>query len=143
MNYLNPSGQLARWSLRLQDFDFSIVHKPGVQNNVPDTLSRSPLPHSAGPIDILPMQVVWICTVSSRSRSLTESNSKQLQEDDPVVRNLIQNLEEDGMDEEYVVQDSLLYYKGPKVTCGLQVVRPKYCSNTTSTILQLPFRWPG
>ncbi len=33
MSHSNTSGQLARWSLRLQDFDFSIVHKPGAHNS--------------------------------------------------------------------------------------------------------------
>ncbi len=40
MLQLNPTGRLARWSLRLQDFDFEIIHKPGVSNSVPSTVSR-------------------------------------------------------------------------------------------------------
>lgn len=34
------SGRLARWSLKLQGFDFTIVHRKGSANIVPDTLSR-------------------------------------------------------------------------------------------------------
>lgn len=34
------NGRLARWSLKLQGFDFSIQHRKGSLNTVPDTLSR-------------------------------------------------------------------------------------------------------
>ena len=39
----NPAGRLARWALTLQKYDYTIVHKPGTQNKVPDALSRAPL----------------------------------------------------------------------------------------------------
>uniref|UniRef100_A0A3B3D9F3 ribonuclease H n=1 Tax=Oryzias melastigma TaxID=30732 RepID=A0A3B3D9F3_ORYME len=54
MSRPNPSGRLARWSLRLQDFDFNIIHKPGENNKVPDALSRNPLPAVDTPLDLLP-----------------------------------------------------------------------------------------
>ena len=33
-------GKLARWMLLLQDFDFTIQHRPGAQHVVADFLSR-------------------------------------------------------------------------------------------------------
>lgn len=40
-NLKNPQGRLARWALRLQQFDYEVVHRKGKDNIVPDTLSRN------------------------------------------------------------------------------------------------------
>lgn len=37
----NPTGRLARWGLRLSSFDFEIKHRRGVDNVIPDALSRA------------------------------------------------------------------------------------------------------
>lgn len=43
----NPSGRLARWSVRLQQYDFEIIHRKGKEHLVPDALSRSvPVVHN-------------------------------------------------------------------------------------------------
>ena len=36
------TGRLARWRLRLMEFDFEVVHKPGAFHKAPDALSRLP-----------------------------------------------------------------------------------------------------
>lgn len=50
-NMKDPHGRLARWSLKLQQFDFEIVHRPGKCNVVPDTLSRAA--HANAEINII------------------------------------------------------------------------------------------
>lgn len=41
LNLTNPSGRLARWTLRLSCFNFVLKHKKGRDNVVPDLLSRT------------------------------------------------------------------------------------------------------
>lgn len=40
-NLKNLTGRLARWSVRLQQYKFKIIHRKGKENVVPDMLSRS------------------------------------------------------------------------------------------------------
>lgn len=40
-NLKDPQGRLARWALRLQPYDFQLIHRKGKDNVVPDLLSRS------------------------------------------------------------------------------------------------------
>ena len=41
-NFKEPEGQLARWLERLQEYDFSITHRPGRKHLNADALSRRP-----------------------------------------------------------------------------------------------------
>lgn len=40
-NLKDLNGRLARWAVRLQQFDFKLVHRPGKEHVVPDALSRA------------------------------------------------------------------------------------------------------
>lgn len=42
LNISDVSGRLARWRLRLAEFDYTVVHRPGVKHQAPDALSRLP-----------------------------------------------------------------------------------------------------
>lgn len=37
----DPHGRLARWAMRLQQFDYELLHRKGKENVVPDVLSRA------------------------------------------------------------------------------------------------------
>ena len=39
-NLKDPTGRLARWALAMQQWDFTIVHRKGALNQLPDALSR-------------------------------------------------------------------------------------------------------
>lgn len=40
-NIKDPVGRIARWAVRLQQYNFEIIHRKGKEHVVPDTLSRS------------------------------------------------------------------------------------------------------
>lgn len=42
-NLKNPTGRLARWAMRLSQYDMEIVHRKGALNVIPDALSRAPI----------------------------------------------------------------------------------------------------
>lgn len=48
-NLKDPQGRLARWALRLQPYDFTLVHRKGKEHVVPDLLSRA-LPDDEGAV---------------------------------------------------------------------------------------------
>ncbi|KAK9709956.1 RNase H-like domain found in reverse transcriptase [Popillia japonica] len=51
-NLRDPTGRLARWSLKLQQYSFDLVHRKGKENVVPDMLSRSV--HRKGKENVVP-----------------------------------------------------------------------------------------
>uniref|UniRef100_A0ABD2WA60 RNA-directed DNA polymerase n=1 Tax=Trichogramma kaykai TaxID=54128 RepID=A0ABD2WA60_9HYME len=39
-NFKNPTGRVARWAIKMMEWDFDIVHRKGADHHVPDALSR-------------------------------------------------------------------------------------------------------
>uniref|UniRef100_H3AII3 Gypsy retrotransposon integrase-like protein 1 n=1 Tax=Latimeria chalumnae TaxID=7897 RepID=H3AII3_LATCH len=102
MNRPDPTGQSARWCLILQEFDFSVIHKPGHHNQIPDALSRNPL------------QVLPTYKKQLREQQLANNN----------LLHLIEQLEAAGNPEgednsPYYLIDGVLYYKYTPDICRL------------------------
>ena len=52
-NLKDPAGRLGRWAVRLQQYDFNIIHRKGKEHQAPDALSRNPLPLEGDTIDCI------------------------------------------------------------------------------------------
>ncbi|KAK3508128.1 hypothetical protein QTP70_015177 [Hemibagrus guttatus] len=125
--------RLARWSLRLQDVDFKMVHKPGSQNKVPDALSRNPLTDNESPMDLLPDYAVigGLDLRTLPSVALTDRfHVRKLQLDDPITGDLIRKMEAESQQDsetddcsQYSIQDGLLYFHDPKTACGIHPLK--------------------
>lgn len=63
LNLKSPAGRLARWGCRLSPYNFTIEHRSGSQNIVPDALSRS-MP--VGSIDISQINDPWYLNIIKR-----------------------------------------------------------------------------
>jgi len=62
----DPSSRLLRWRLKLEEFDYEVVYKPGVRNTKTDALSR--------------ITTTRISPVAENSSELTKEERKILQE---------------------------------------------------------------
>ena len=79
----DPRGKLARWALRLQEFDFSIGHIPGDENHMADYLSRLP------DDDQLPMSAFGANALQVGTEPFQMT---QAQDTDPLIRQIKQAL---------------------------------------------------
>lgn len=65
----NPTGRLARWSTRLSQFSFDVIHRKGKLNTVPDVLSRKDVSLISS-IDSVPMSTdTWYNALFSNCKS--------------------------------------------------------------------------
>lgn len=76
-NLKDPCGRLGRWAVRLQQFDYKIIHRKGKENEGPDALSRSPLPRNEEE------ESVDLITVEQPSEDQWYNSLKSKVENDP------------------------------------------------------------
>lgn len=56
-NLKDPTGRLARWAVRLQQFDYEVIHRKGKDHIVPDLLSRA-VPNIDS-VERIPVRDMW------------------------------------------------------------------------------------
>ncbi|UYV63051.1 hypothetical protein LAZ67_2002979 [Cordylochernes scorpioides] len=89
----DPSRRLARWALRLQEFDITVVYKSGRKHNDADCLSRNPVPEEQ---EDFPNIISIIDIRAEQSR-------------DPNLANIIDKIEQTGPFKGFEVMDGVLY----------------------------------
>ena len=97
-NFKEPEGQLARWLERLQEYNFSVVHRPGVQHGNADSLSRIPCSQcgrKSYSTDEFPLEEDQaVCQVSELPfQSYTLEQIRQLQLSDPSLGPILRAVE--------------------------------------------------
>ena len=88
-NFKSPEGQLARWLEKLQDFEFSIVHRPGKRHCNADALSRLPCRQCGRVVE----NVIATITSSDICGGYTQAEIRDLQLDDCCVGELLKAME--------------------------------------------------
>lgn len=120
MSRPSPSGRLARWCLRLQDFEFEVFHKPGSANSIPDALSRNPVEGPVEAVDLLPPYATVGSLNLRRQPQLILDDKQQLkslQVADETISSLRARLEDSCVDSSpFCIHEDLVYFKDKKAT---------------------------
>ncbi len=90
-NFREPEGQIARWMEALSEYDFEVVHRPGLKHQNADSLSRSNC-KQCGLTQSEPSSIVT-AALDDRLPEQTPQDIHQLQRSDPVLREVITWLE--------------------------------------------------
>ena len=85
-NFKSPEGQLARWLEKLQDYQFTIIHRPGRKHSNADALSRIPCQQCGK------SETITIAPITSTNLSGGHSSEdiRRMQLDDNIVGSLLQ-----------------------------------------------------
>lgn len=68
----DPSGRLCRWAVKLQQYDFTIVHRKGKDHAVPDCLSRTVTATDCINVEPAPPEDKWYRTLLQRVQAKPE-----------------------------------------------------------------------
>lgn len=110
------SGRLARWSLKLQPFSFSILHRKGSLNVVPDSLSRYAIVDSLY-LESISLESDDICSFS------VDFQDESFQSDE--YKDLIEYIKENNEQLPDILVSEGLVYKRTNHTIGNDVIDTK------------------
>ena len=95
-NFKEPEGQLARWLEKLQEYDFSILHRQGSRHSNADALSRIPC-RQCGRGDLCGKIVDEVCAVDAVLPYIPQTNSldevRRMQAEDNIVGPVLEAVE--------------------------------------------------
>ncbi|UYV68373.1 hypothetical protein LAZ67_5004125 [Cordylochernes scorpioides] len=97
-NLKHPTGRLAGWALKIQEYDFDIIHKSGKKHLDADGLSRGPLPETDWDEDF---ERLFLNQITDEEDKFIESVKKNL---NGSRRSIAQN---------FKVEDGCLFKKNP------------------------------
>ena len=86
-NFKEPEGQLARWLEQLEEYDFSIVHRPGRKHGNADALSRQPC-QQCGREEFTAAPVTPVGTIQLLNQETSDIYRAQLA--DPIISPVLQ-----------------------------------------------------
>ena len=93
-SFKNPEGQLARWLEKLQEYNFSIVHRPGKKHLNADALSRLPC-QQCGRVSHNSSTLVGMLTSSSMTCGYSPQQLRSMQLADECIGQLLNAKEKD------------------------------------------------
>ena len=85
-NFKEPEGQLARWLERLQEYNFTVVHRQGLRHCNANALSRVPCRQCGRDEDIESENTVMVGVVSNPFQKYTPAEMRQMQLDDTTIQ---------------------------------------------------------
>lgn len=85
-SFKQPEGQIARWLQKLQEYNFSIIHRPGKQHSNADALSRIPCRQCGQLPSEINQQIIQAVQTSDLSFSICSSMELQVSQlEDPII----------------------------------------------------------
>ena len=93
-NFKEPEGQFARWIEKLQEYEFTIIHRPGKSHGNADALSRLPCKQCGRKMETSE-ELLALQAIDNSLAERTPAEIRQLQLDDPTIGPVVQAKEQD------------------------------------------------